>query len=307
MVPPDSLEMLLDTMCNTFGGIILIALLIALLARDAKVARHQPGDAVETSGLLQLQVEQAEQDLVRAQARAEELRREMESPARRELLAQMEARDQARRTAEALLEQVRGGPRPPSMESVISRIADLSEKTRLAERELVEMRNLGASLTGRVDQLRRGVQEQSNRLAQAAARRTQRLRLPRERETTKSHLYLIARHGTIYPVHFFRNGSPERNTGSLRWIEEGPQNTRIEPLPGSGIRPEPTSPAFALYLKDVPTDQVYLVFQVYPDSFSAFNQAKETAVARGFEYTWEPRLESVPLRIGAGARPRGPQ
>src|SRR5215218_10279424 len=32
---PDSLELLLDTMCNTFGGIIMIALLIALLSRDA--------------------------------------------------------------------------------------------------------------------------------------------------------------------------------------------------------------------------------------------------------------------------------
>ena len=29
----DSLEMLLDTMCNAFGGLILIAIMIALLAK----------------------------------------------------------------------------------------------------------------------------------------------------------------------------------------------------------------------------------------------------------------------------------
>src|SRR5687767_9075560 len=43
---PDSLELLLDTMCNTFGGIILIALLIALLSRDAssETAAAQRGE-----------------------------------------------------------------------------------------------------------------------------------------------------------------------------------------------------------------------------------------------------------------------
>lgn len=36
---PDSLEMLLDTMCNAFGGIILIAILLALLARSSDVEK----------------------------------------------------------------------------------------------------------------------------------------------------------------------------------------------------------------------------------------------------------------------------
>ena len=31
LAPADSLDLLLDTMCNTFGGIILIALLVALM------------------------------------------------------------------------------------------------------------------------------------------------------------------------------------------------------------------------------------------------------------------------------------
>ena len=39
-LPPqsDSLEMLLDTMCNTFGGIILIALLLSLIAKDSEIS-----------------------------------------------------------------------------------------------------------------------------------------------------------------------------------------------------------------------------------------------------------------------------
>src|SRR5580658_8133239 len=37
--PPDSLYMLLDTMCNTFGGIILLAVLVTLLTSTEKQSR----------------------------------------------------------------------------------------------------------------------------------------------------------------------------------------------------------------------------------------------------------------------------
>ena len=56
---PDSLEMLLDTMCNTFGGIILIALLVSYLAQnstlfDSEAARQ----ARETLQTLRTQLNQ---------------------------------------------------------------------------------------------------------------------------------------------------------------------------------------------------------------------------------------------------------
>ena len=47
----DSLEMLLDTMCNTFGGIILIALLIALLARETKVSEAETRRVTESTAI----------------------------------------------------------------------------------------------------------------------------------------------------------------------------------------------------------------------------------------------------------------
>ena len=37
--PPDSLYMLLDTMCNAFGGIILLAVLVTLLTSNERQIR----------------------------------------------------------------------------------------------------------------------------------------------------------------------------------------------------------------------------------------------------------------------------
>ena len=55
----DSLEMLLDTMCNTFGGIILIALLITLLARETKVSEAETRAITENATVQRRQIQQA--------------------------------------------------------------------------------------------------------------------------------------------------------------------------------------------------------------------------------------------------------
>ena len=42
MQESDSLWLLLDTICNAFGGILLIALLFAILAREIRIAKPNP-------------------------------------------------------------------------------------------------------------------------------------------------------------------------------------------------------------------------------------------------------------------------
>jgi hypothetical protein len=41
----DSLDLLLDTMCNTFGGIILLAVLVTLLVKHEHSAGHSSIDS----------------------------------------------------------------------------------------------------------------------------------------------------------------------------------------------------------------------------------------------------------------------
>ena len=55
----DSLEMLLDTMCNTFGGIILIALMISLIAKDAKPAPELTDAEVVAKEMQERKLQQA--------------------------------------------------------------------------------------------------------------------------------------------------------------------------------------------------------------------------------------------------------
>jgi hypothetical protein len=310
MDPPDSLEMLLDTMCNTFGGIILIALLIALFARDSQSPTAPSSSHRESSEMFRERIEQAEADLARAVALEQELEARVTTPAQADLLQLLEQRDQVRSAADSLVSDLKAASSPAStaatLAQTVDRIETLASQNARAEALLIEQKLQGARLKGRITEQGRGLQVLSNRLAQVTARQTQRVRLPQERPTTKGHLYLIVRHARVYPLYWFVDGAPSPNTTTLRWIQESEGSRRIETIPEAGIRPQTDAAALTATLRSIPANQIYLVFQVFPDSFEAFNLAKAAAVAAGFDYTWEPRLENTPLRLGAGAPPPPP-
>jgi len=302
----DSLEMLLDTMCNTFGGIILLALLIALLARDT------PRDETQSrtnpaAGTVAERIEQARRDLAQAIARQAELERRVGDPEQARLLALIEHREQARATVAAQAETIQtletaASGTATNQSTVKNLLRRMEAAVMETERRLQAERQQAADLAARREELRRSVATESNRLAQAAARNVQRLRLPREHATSKQHLYVIARYGRLYPLYRYQNGQPERNTTTLRWQQESPISKRVDPVPGQGIDPEGQSAAWQQFLQEFPHDAVFLVFQVYEDTFGAFTTAKAATVAAGVEYTWEPQRTNEVLRLGAGPR-----
>lgn len=57
----DSLDLLLDTMCNLFGGIVFIALLVAMLAGDGARQRVESPRS-DTEEVLRRQIEQLTQE-----------------------------------------------------------------------------------------------------------------------------------------------------------------------------------------------------------------------------------------------------
>jgi hypothetical protein len=310
-MPTDSLEMLLDTMCNTFGGIILIALLIALLARNHERTENNPDAPTSLSQpLLRQQIEQARQDFLRAQSSSEELLQRASDPSRSRTIELVEQRDQARRLAQMLGGEIQSARRSPdtqgseALEQALDRIAALDAERLKLERRRVEQDNLAATLTNRIQELRRSLQSRSNQLARIRARQTQRLRLPREHESVRSPLLLMIADSRVHPLQNPAVGGLVNNTTTLRWIREPDTSDRIEPVPGTGIRPEDF--AASPFLRGLSTNSHYLVFLVSSNSFAAFNQAKIDSVARGFEYSWEPIPNGIPVRVGGSGNRRPP-
>jgi hypothetical protein len=310
----DSMEMLLDTMCNTFGGIILIALLIALLTNESRVTESEARRLTENSAMLDRRIEQARRELEQARAMQAELDRRVTDPAQANLLQLIDQRERLRRVQSAMEEALKAGDQElragdaSAQARMLEKFRQLEAETRQAEQEMLDLRSRGENLQGQIAELRRGLQTESNRLAQVRARQTQRLRLPREHDASgRAHFYAILRHGKLYPLYVFQNGEPVKNTQSLRWQPDGGDTLRIEPIPEAGIRPLAELAAVETFFRQLPSDRVYVVFEVYADSFAEFVAAKEAAIRHGLEYTWEPRKRDAVIRLASSGEVPPPQ
>ncbi len=269
---PNSLELLLDTMCNTFGGIIMIALLIALLSRDGEAGAREA-----------LRREAAEKRLAMARGQAEEARElrrrllgEGVSPEAAATLALLAERDELRRRIE---EDRARRESNMALATALRAPSDPEESKRLAaEKQAKEME--ARALAERVERETQGRQRQ--------------MRLPRERATGKKTFYFIVRHGRLYPVHLMREGQRELNTQSLDW-RTGPDGETANPRRDSGLDGVTGLPAFARFLGEIPSAAYSIHFLVYNDSFPAFLGARQIPTQRGYDVGWEFLPEDRPI------------
>lgn len=305
---PGSLEMLLDTMCNTFGGIILIALLISLVARDNRLQPQATPRGASTATRLP----ETERDLARAKAAAAELARDLAGDAaarirlageRERLRARLGLLDEesARLKARVLAEAANAS------QTIQDLAARLEQERRQLERELPAEITRQRELTRERERLQAHAALAREQLRERTRPEVRQLRFPREHPTGKRPCDVIVRHGRLYPVHLFPQGLKQRNTATLRWRPAEGGGEYVEPLPGLGMDPVRDREAVEAFFRQVSAGEYYLVFQVYQDSFGAFGLAKQMAVNRGFETGWVPLQNLQPLKAASGGQPRAPQ
>lgn len=305
---PDSLELLLDTICNTFGGIILIALLVALIARDAKVSEDSSRAAKETTEMSQRRLAKANADLEQAQKFQASLDAKGADPriaGMKDLLAQ-------RRTLREKLETIQKQDQDAAArlgELTQGAATNVSQNLKTLKDQLDNLNRKRAELQNTNEILRQATRTaQTNALAAdaqaslASRNRTQSLRLPRVHSTHKEPLEIIVRYGHLYPVYVFVNGQKMLNTTTLSF-----QGDMVELNRNQGVDPERDAAALLNYYKQASTANHYLVFHVFADSFAAFNLAKQSGIGQGFEYAWVPLENSQIIGTGGGGSAPPPQ
>jgi hypothetical protein len=260
----DSLELLLDTMCNTFGGIIMIALLIALLSRDTEADPN----ATQT---FRRQLEQLQQQTVEAERLQRDLIKEPDTNVVK-AIALLKERDELQRK---IAEQKRAIESNAIVQANIAATNDPAELERLVA-------------------MKRAHEKESKTLEDQIQKETQakqrQLRLPKERATGKRTFYFIVRFGRIYPVHLMRDGRRELNRQTLDWstIAQGETAT---PRRGAGV----DLPNFARLLNEVPSETYSVHFLAYNDSFPLFLAARQVPLARAYDTGWEFLSEDKPI------------
>lgn len=292
----DSLELLLDTLCNVFGGIILIACLLAMLSRPTS---DIPAD---TPGLTET-IAKARSELDGLQNLRARLQSE-DSPEVRALMKELEA---LKKTAETR-KQERAEQAAEATEKAEHAVKDADDAiARLRIQEQSQQKKLGlineATKTAqeRMTALGKRLADLQLDLERTDGANTEKVRFPRERPTGKSAAPLILRHGEIHPV--FKPGSA--GTPAVGGARTPDGNLTALPQPGQGLQPGRDDARLRALLPALTGSSRYLTIYVYPDSYPAMRALKRIILELGLQYGLDLCTEHEVLIFSAtGEKPK---
>lgn len=298
--PQDSLYLLLDTLCNAFGGIILLAVLVVLLTSKEKA---ESAKASVSQEMVERRLTLAQKGLEQALAATAELREKVNrSKDQMALLAQ-------RKDLQEKIRQTRESAADTAKELAAANAVDPAERLKLLQSELAAAQARKLAATNDLAAADEDIKRLQDRIAGMEAQIQNKLqdlerplRLPKEHETANGVVYVIVKYGKVYPCN---NADMGRDETDIHWTLS-PLTETAEPIPTAGMDPVNDRAALVNYFQALSRNQVYVVFCTFEDSFPAFMRAKAAALGCGIDYGWDPfREEDGPVTFSAfGSRPK---
>ena len=272
-----SLELLLDAICNTFGGVLFLAILVAVLLsmrpNKSQQQEETPGVPEETWLDLQVRLQQAQNDYEALQKAAAEQDRLAQQFAEPDIVRQLEQLHQLRQQYDRLQ-----GERAKQLEAIAA-----SEARRA--KVLNDLAALDATLAQREEELNQIKAELDKEVEQ----RTQTAELPYLRRATTISLAVVVRYNRLYLLHRYTSFGLRAglNTEEFVILDDGLVAVKVTPKPYAG-RPLTSYEACQQALSEIkerfPPGRYHLDLAIWTDSFDCFQQLKRAAVDTGYRY-----------------------
>lgn len=290
---PDStsLDLLLDTITNTFGGVLFVTILVVLQLRTSQLideARTANESATHS-------VEALREELSRKKDEVNLLNQV--AGAQRRAMGQLTMGD----AKESLRQVIEFRERLQELDSERSRsIATIEQE----ERETEQLNSQLADRRTRIELEKQRQRDLKQELIREKLARTRTAELPTLRATAKREFPVIVRFGRLYMPYALDPVSLERTRHLDEFVAIGEENgvTRLTPNPLLGI-PLDSSESSADMLRRLwdqfPKGSFYVCGAVWDDSFSEFPALKESLVERGIEYRLIPTAMGDVIQEGS--------
>jgi hypothetical protein len=286
--PHDSLYMLLDTMCNAFGGIILLAVLVVLLTSKEKTQSA----AADSTKMLERRVALAQTNLqqslqlaatLHAQAGDSRWKTQVSLLTERQKLeAEIKTiRDLAARNTEDIDANASSDP-SERMKKLDAQLTEEEVKKLEEQNKIDASKEEKKRLSAQLDVLEKQMEE-------LAKQSQQELRLPREHNTDRHVIYVIVIYGRIY---ICTHADLTRNETDIKWTDRGGVEY-VDCRKDKGLDPVANAAQLQTFFTDLEHSGAYVVFLTLGDSFPAFIRAKQLAVECRLPYGWMPWQVSI--------------
>jgi len=269
-----SLDLLLDTMCNAFGCVVLVAMLLAVLAAYTDVRSGAPSaKALEASRRLETR-----RDALRARVR--HLKRVLEQQARN--LEVMSKHPGLNRVEELLVLRRKN-------QTLEKEASDLQQEVTEADARLATAAETRRDLEKRFENVKREGARTARILDKLKSESGRELRLPRLAKVRKAPYWMILKWNNLYLLFPPSDPGPWPASTDAVIVEAHGRYAHFTPVKGKGIdlttRWSETSEVRGL-LHYLPKERWILYFVVAPDSFSQFRKVRDYFVGKGYDYHW---------------------
>ena len=283
--PMSSLDLLLDTICNMFGSIILITLLIVITTTESPIQQlddNQEPDREDIARRIHtanLQIENLQAEIKKEQSQRSSL--SADTKRIQSLREQIKAAERILQESLSAQSSAIELTSPQSSET----LKIFQERTRALQAKIVELENQITNEQRRQPELQAELTRLEGRRQELEAQKTENLRLPKSRDTEKRPSMVFCIHGEIYPlVVYDASGDPNLFPGIVaRKISSS--STSYIPTPGEGLKNSLESVRAAF--KNTPADR-YLACYVFPDSVDAFRRLRKALEGMPIEIGWDP-------------------
>lgn len=288
-----SLELLLDTICNTFGGIVFIAILVVILLQFSQPqSEQQPVERADPIVLEQRRNEMAvlKAKTIRAREAATSQRQTLEKFAPDAVREQLRDHRQLVGAADKLTDE---------------RDEFLSKNSRAAQ----EIESLTNEIQKTREQLQAARQQANDLESQIETKRTERTensRLPVVRAPgLRRSIGLILRYGRMYVWHRYDQFGNRRglNTDEFAIVEVRDDKVITRPIPTAGVvldGSEASEQLIKKRLRPFEPSNIYITAVVRPDSFREFRYLRDILIELGFNYRLMPSQADSPVADRGG-------
>lgn len=307
----ESLDLLLDTLCNTFAALVFIAILLVIINRDATAPKNQSMAAVDEARieLLQRQIANLSSEVARLSSRLDATGRDSSTDRGNADLESVKEEIQRLEARARALEAALASGQKRMNEGAKNDVQELRVLADQIAAELARIETANNASQREIERLGGELDTVNKQLSESKAPLRETYRLPKEQDNGgKTGSFVFVRGGKVYPVYFFNSSGSTRNQETIRWREDG-DNSIPELIPGLGWSHSPTSGTpLARFLESVPSQRYYLSFLVWPDSFAEFRAVKQECTRRGIELGFEVKVGPLPIFVppgrGTGPAPR---
>jgi hypothetical protein len=271
-----SLDLLLDTITNAFGGILFLSILIVLLLRMTSQTTPEiepTADPPSQAEIVRMQAElaSAASQLAQLQATAE-LRAGLDSSLADDTIRELHAQNQQRKA---------------QRDAALARRLNAAQQLAETQQRNNRTRDSLAALSTQLQQSEQELAHAQAELAKETEKRTRSASLPQARATQKAEVAMVVRYGRAYVLFRYdeRGGFNTADFIVLGKTTDG--RIQLTPKPYAGIPIDDTAglqAALRSKLRSVPASQHYLAFSVWEDSFDEFAPLKKAAIDLGYEY-----------------------